>query len=153
MLTATPQHWTDLIAQERALTVLQAALRNRNLLPRGTILHGPVGVGKSSTAVLMARALLCTDPNEPLGCGKCESCECILQSGYSAHPDIDLTNAGANPSVETMQMLLGFGNEKPQRGATRVVIIDEAQHLTFEAWNAFQRTLDRQTNSYFIFVC
>ncbi len=68
--------WNDVVGQPRAISILQAVLKNPRYLQRGIILSGIVGVGKTTSAYLMAKALMCRGTN-PLGCGECPSCIAI----------------------------------------------------------------------------
>lgn len=122
-------------------------------MPRGFIFKGVRGVGKTTTAYIFARALMCTG-NDPLGCGKCPSCQFIDESGLEAHPDFVYTVGALEPGVDNARMLLERVNQPAsQMSKRRVTIIDEAHRLSREAWDAYLAPLEeKDTSSVFIFV-
>ena len=99
LIAQRPSNWLDVVGQQRGIDVLHAVLRNPNFLTRGIILYGPLGVGKTSVGYLTAQALLCTG-QDPLGCGKCPSCQTIEQDGIDDHPDFQEIDAAQTSGVE-----------------------------------------------------
>ena len=82
-ITYRPKSWNAVVGQDRAIRLLQTVLAHGKLLPRGFIFEGSYGSGKTSTAYLAARALMCRTPGS-LGCGTCESCQVIDKEGIEA---------------------------------------------------------------------
>ena len=157
LIAQRPNRWNKVVGQARSQTVLQAILTTGKFLPRGFIFRGVLGVGKTTTAYLFARALMCTG-TDPLGCGKCPSCSSIDENGLDSHPDfleVDAASLGKNGSIvsETIELLDRANQPPSQLSRRRVTIIDEAHRLSREAWDVFLKPLeDKDTTSIFIFV-
>jgi DNA polymerase-3 subunit gamma/tau len=144
--------WNDVVGQQRPIEVIQAVLRNAKFLQRGIILHGVVGVGKTTTAYLLARALMCTGQN-PLGCGECPSCLTIQTDGIDKHPDFIEIDGAVRSGVEAAREIVESTITMPILGKRRVTIVDEAHFLSGEAWGAYLKTLESgDVDSVFIFV-
>jgi DNA polymerase-3 subunit gamma/tau len=153
LIAQRPSHWNDVIGQTRALDVLQAALRNQRFLSRGIILHGVVGVGKTTSAYLAAKALMCTGEETLLGCGECPSCLLVQSDGIDKHPDFIEIDGAVKPGVEGARETIESTLTLPVLGKRRVTIIDEAHWLSPEAWSAYLKTLESgETDSIFLFV-
>jgi DNA polymerase-3 subunit gamma/tau len=127
-------------------------------MPRGYLFQGPVGVGKTTTAYLLARALMCTG-NDPLGCGKCSSCTFIdkagdIERGLNLASDFMEVDAASNSGVEHARNLMDVMNSPPSAmSKRRIIIIDEAHQLTKEAWDVYLKPTEaKDTTSIFIFV-
>jgi DNA polymerase III subunit gamma/tau len=151
LISQRPAHWSNVVGQQRAIDVLQAVLRNQNFLTRGIILYGVLGVGKTTTAYLMAKALMCAD--DPLGCGTCPSCTLIAESGIDQHPDFMEVDGAQKSGVEAARDIVEVTLSLPVLGKRKVSVIDEAQSLSPEAWGAYLKILEQgETESVFIFV-
>ncbi len=153
LLAQKPTEWNAIVGQTRAITVLQAILRNKHLMLRGFLFHGHLGVGKTVSAYLLARALMCSG-DDPSGCGKCDSCLSIIENGIDGHPDFKEIDAAEHSGVENARQLMElWGTQRPIMGKRRVTIIDEAHRLSPEAWDVFLKPLDQgDTTTMFIFV-
>src|SRR5271157_2682244 len=121
-----PTEWNAVVGQPRAITVLQAILNNKHLMLRGFLFHGILGVGKTVTAYLLARALMCSG-GEPLGgCGKCDSCVSIAENGIDGHPDFMEVDAAMYSGVDKARELMEqWGTQRPIMGKSRVIVLDE----------------------------
>lgn len=152
LISQRPQTWNDVVGQSRATEVLQAALRNEKFLSRGIILYGAVGVGKTTSAYLAAKALMCTGQNH-LGCGECPSCLLVQNDGIDKHPDFIEIDGAVKPGVEGARETIETTLTLPVLGKRRVTIVDEAHWLSAEAWSAYLKTLESgETDSVFLFV-
>lgn len=152
LISQRPAHWNDVVGQQRAIDVLQAVLRNQNFLTRGIILYGVLGVGKTTTAYLVAKALMCTG-QDPMGCGKCPSCMTIEESGIDGHADFMEIDGAQKSGVDAARETVETTTSLPVLGKRRVTIIDEAQFLSPEAWGAYLKILELgNTDAVFIFV-
>jgi len=152
LIAQRPAQWNDVVGQARAIKVLQSALRNERFLSRGIILHGVVGVGKTTSAYLAAKALMCTGQGH-LGCGECASCLLIQSDGIDKHPDFIEIDGAVKPGVEGARDTIESTLTLPVLGKRRVTIIDEAHWLSAEAWSAYLKTLESgDTDSVFLFV-
>jgi len=113
----------------------------RNALASGRIAHaylfaGPRGIGKTTTARLLARALLCPARNGAEPCGACDVCR------DTASVDVIEIDGASNRGIEEIRTLRENVKYAPARGRYKVYIIDEVHQLTEAAFNALLKTLE-----------
>lgn len=133
-----PQTFDDVVGQEPIVTTLKNAISQKRI-PQSFIFSGPRGVGKTSTARILAKALNCqkgptTDP-----CEKCISCAEIQQGNSLDVLEID---GASNRGIDEIRSLRETVKFKPVNGKTKIYIIDEVHMLTQEAFNALLKTLE-----------
>lgn len=152
-----PQKFVDITAQEHITRTLQNAIRTGRIA-HGYIFSGSRGVGKTTSARILAKALNCekilTDETyrnevaEP--CGVCESCR-DFDNGASLN--IYEFDAASNNSVDDVRLLRENVRYAPQKGKYKVYIIDEFHMLSTAAFNAFLKTLEEPPqHAIFIFA-
>jgi DNA polymerase-3 subunit gamma/tau len=152
LIAQRPAHWSSIVGQQRGIDVLHAVLRNPRFLTRGIILYGVLGVGKTTVAYLLAKALMCTG-TDPLGCGACASCLLVGESGIDQHPDFQEIDGAQKSGVEAARETVEVTLSLPVLGRRKVTVIDEAQFLSPEAWGSYLKVLEQgDTESVFVFV-
>ena len=152
LMACRPMAWAEIVGQDRAVSLLRCLLTVGRFLPRGFIFCGPWGVGKTSVAYIMSRALMCSGDN-PMGCRKCHSCLSVDKDGIEHCPDFYESDAASKPGVDDARHLMECMAQPPVLGRRRVTILDEAHRLSKEAWDVFLKPLEKpDTNSVFIFV-
>ena len=144
MHLALPRKWRprvfeDLVGQEAVARTLSNAIADGRVAS-AYLLTGPRGVGKTSTARMLARALNCDKGPTIKPCGECASCCEILERGESL--DVHEMDGASNRKIENARELIETVRYAPQRDRFRIAIIDEVHMLTTEAFNALLKTLE-----------
>jgi DNA polymerase III subunit gamma/tau len=152
LITQRPQHWNSVVGQDRAVRVLKAILNSDEFLLRGFIFEGIRGVGKTTTAYLAARALMCKG-NDFEGCDKCPSCKTIIENKIDAHPDFLEVDGASKAGVAEAREILVTTESLPVLGKRRIIMIDEAHCLSPEAWKVYLKPLEQpNTDAIFMFI-
>ncbi len=142
-----PQGFDDLIGQEPIMHILKNAI-SQSKISHAYIFSGPRGVGKTSTARILAKALNCKTGPTPSPCGVCESCVSITDGSSIDVTEID---GASNNSVDDIRDLRERVKYAPSGGKYKVYIIDEVHMLSTSAFNALLKTLE-EPPSHVIFV-
>src|SRR5262250_1457098 len=133
-----PQTFGDLVGQTHVTETLANAIRN-NRVAHAYIFSGARGVGKTTAARILAKALNCVKGPTPEPCGECDSCEEIA-AGTSL--DVIEIDAASNRGIDQIRELRDMVRYAPAVARTKVVILDETHMLTDEASNALLKTLE-----------
>jgi DNA polymerase III subunit gamma/tau len=135
---ARPIHWDEVVGQEHVKDVLRPALE-RGRIGHAYLFSGPRGVGKTTTARLIAMTVNCDDASAVKPCGVCESCKMVIAG---RHPDVLEIDAASNNSVDDVRDLREKVALQPMRGSNKVYILDEAHMMSKSAFNALLKTLE-----------
>jgi DNA polymerase-3 subunit gamma/tau len=133
-----PQTFRDLVGQTHVTETLANAIRN-NRVAHAYIFSGARGVGKTTAARILAKALNCVNGPTPEPCGECDSCKEIA-AGTSL--DVIEIDAASNRGIDQIRELREMVRYAPAASRSKVVILDEAHMLTGEASNALLKTLE-----------
>lgn len=131
--------FSQILGQEKAVGFLKKVLRG-DRIPHAYLFTGVNGVGKSTTAMALARAINCGTDISDEGCGDCVTCRQLASGNF---PDIiSLEPDGQNIKIEQIRELNRSLNFKPVSGKYRITVIDRAEMMTEEAANSFLKTLE-----------
>ena len=133
-----PATFDDLIGQEAVSQTLSLAL-DGNRLSHAYLFSGLRGSGKTSTARIFAKALLCERGETSHPCGVCAHC---VMSAENRHMDIIEMDAASNRGIDDIKDLIEHTKYKPSSARYKIFIIDEVHMLTPQAFNALLKTLE-----------
>jgi DNA polymerase III subunit gamma/tau len=133
-----PQKFSDLVGQEHVTDTLANAIR-KDRVAHAYIFSGARGVGKTTAARILAKALNCAKGPTAEPCGECDSCKEIAAGGSLDVIEID---AASNRGIDQIRELREMVRYAPAGSRNKVVILDEAHMLTGEASNALLKTLE-----------
>ena len=133
-----PSTLNDVIGQDVVIQILKNALSN-NKVCHAYMFSGPRGIGKTSIAKLLAKAVNCTNLEDGDACGKCENCVSINEGSC---PDIIEIDAASNNGVDEIREIKNKVNLVPNQLKYKVYIIDEVHMLSIGAFNALLKTLE-----------
>src|SRR5208283_1447720 len=133
-----PQSFGEVVGQDNLVRTIQNSLSSGRI-PHAFLFSGVRGVGKTTTARIIAKALNCRNPEGREPCNKCSSCVEIT-SGYSL--DVMEIDGASNRGIDNIRELKDTVAYMPLSGKYKVYIIDEVHMLTNEASNALLKTLE-----------
>ncbi|HTF99912.1 MAG TPA: DNA polymerase III subunit gamma/tau [Nitrospirota bacterium] len=133
-----PQVFEEVVGQGHITRTLQNAIVSGRLA-HAFLFSGPRGVGKTTTARILAKALNCVQGPTPTPCGKCDSC---LETAAGTSVDVIEIDGASNRGIEHIRELRETVKYAPVGGKYKVYVIDEVHMLTNEAFNALLKTLE-----------
>jgi DNA polymerase-3 subunit gamma/tau len=133
-----PQTFAELVGQQHVAQALAGAIAS-NRVGHAYLFTGARGVGKTSSARILAKALNCVNGPTSTPCNECDICR-----GISTGDDVDVLeiDGASNRGIDEMRQLRQNVNVRPSRARFKIYIIDEVHMLTKEAFNALLKTLE-----------
>jgi len=133
-----PGNFDEIIGQSHIVTTLKSALEKKRLA-HAYLFSGPRGVGKTSTARILAKALNCKNGPTLNPCQQCSSC---LEISQGRSLDVIEIDGASNRGIDEIRVLRENVKFPPVSGKFKIYIIDEVHMLTVEAFNALLKTLE-----------
>lgn len=134
-----PQIFSDLVGQEHIATTLTNAI-TKGRISQGYLFTGTRGIGKTSAARILAKALRCTNPIKPgIPCGKCQDC---IEVAEGRSIDVHEIDGASNNGVDAVREIRENAKFLPASGKYKIYIVDEVHMLTTAAFNALLKTLE-----------
>jgi DNA polymerase-3 subunit gamma/tau len=133
-----PQRFADMIGQEHVTRTLENAIKT-DRVHHAYLFCGVRGLGKTTAARILAKALVCETGPTPEPCNQCFQCKAI-NTGHSV--DVIEIDGASNNSVDDIRSLRDQVNYLPQSARRKIYIIDEVHMLTQQAFNALLKTLE-----------
>src|SRR6185503_6482474 len=133
-----PQTPSELLGQEHVVRALTGAIRE-NKLHHAFLFCGPRGTGKTATARILAKMVNCEQGPTAEPCGECEQCVAIREG---AHVDVVEIDAASHGGVDDARDLREKAPTAPMVGREKIYIIDEAQRLSLEAFDALLKLFE-----------
>lgn len=144
-----PQSFETVLGQEHVTVTLKNAII-RERIAHAYLLTGPRGVGKTTTARIIAKSINCLDPQDAEPCNQCVNCKAITAGQSIDFIEID---AASNRGIDEVRSLTESVRYSPVDMKYKVYIIDEVHMLTKESFNAFLKTLEEPPeHTIFIFA-
>ena len=144
-----PLNFEDIVGQDHITNTLKRAIE-KNRVAHSYIFSGTRGVGKTTTARILARALNCDKGPTPVPCGVCESCYSVIKGNSFDVLEIDGASNNGVDHIRELRDNIGYSS---MSGKYRIFVIDEVHMLTKGAFNALLKTLEEPPkNVIFIFA-
>jgi len=133
-----PETFEEVVGQPATARTLRNAIRLERVA-HAYLFAGPRGVGKTSMARILAKALCCSQGPTPVPCGQCDRCRSIQRGNDLDVVEID---AASNRGIDDIRALREKARVAPMQGQKKLYIVDEVHQLTSEAFNALLKILE-----------
>jgi DNA polymerase-3 subunit gamma/tau len=133
-----PKNFEDMVGQDHIAQTIRNAIEGKRI-SHAYLFTGTRGVGKTTSARILAKALNCKNGPTPIPCDACENCKAV-NAGSSL--DVLEIDGASNNSVDDIRELRENVNYAPMNGSYKIYVIDEVHMLTKNAFNALLKTLE-----------
>lgn len=146
-----PRRFGEVAGQRYTVAVLHAMCKRRTI-PSALLFHGTPGSGKTTSARIVAAALNCSAEPGPASvwpCGECPSCKGVINGTSLDVAEIDAASNGSVERIRELRTMVQYGTA----GQYRVVILDEAQSMSRDAYNALLKVLEEPPANTIFVLC
>lgn len=133
-----PYRLDDIVGQDRAKRLIGSWLRTGRM-PRSILISGETSAAKTTLARILARSMLCDEPDNGNCCGECKACKSFDDD---THPDYVEMNAAKDRGINDMRSLAQKVAIRPLLGKAKIIVLDEAHQITQPGWEAMLKTLE-----------
>ncbi len=133
-----PQKFSDVVGQDHITTTLKNAIKSGRL-HHAYLFTGARGIGKTTVARILAKALNCSSPSDAEPCGECQNCREITSGSLMDVQEID---GASNNSVDAVREISERVRYMPSSAKYKIYIVDEVHMLSTSAFNALLKTLE-----------
>lgn len=148
--TYRPQTFADMAETQPEVAKFFSKMLEQDNLGHIYLMVGSHGIGKTSTARILARAVNCEKPGAVVPCNECNSCKAILDGSFV---DVYELDAASNRGIDDVRALQEVIRLSPVLGRKKVYIIDEVHMLTTEAFNALLKTFEEPPAQRLFLLC
>ena len=135
-----PETFGEMVGQEHVTGPLMAALKN-DRVSHAYLFSGPRGCGKTTSARVLARSLICVNGPTPTPCGTCEPCVALARGG-PGHIDVIEIDAASHGGVDDARDLRERAFFSPVQARYKVYIVDEAHMVSAQGFNALLKLVE-----------
>ena len=133
-----PYKLDDIIGQQKAKKTIGAWVRTGRI-PRAILICGGFSAGKTTSARIIARSVLCQKPQDGSACGECRACKAF---DSETHPDYIEVDAASDRGIDSIRTLTQRLAMLPLQGKKKILVLDEAHAVTGPAFQAMLKTLE-----------
>ena len=133
-----PRTFSEMVGQQRTLSLLRAVLRGSGSLPSVFIFSGSAGSGKTTAARILAAQVNCENPSNGDACGTCKVCQDVAKGSSDALLEIDSAVFGNADNIRTLTELAELSTQYDYR----VIVLDECHALSKTAFNALLKVME-----------
>lgn len=141
-----PRNYDDVLGQEETIKTLKGFIKNQAGWRQSYLFAGPYGSGKTTLGRILARALLCSDPEEGMPCNKCSSCTAMMDGSHDSFIEVDAATNSGKSDVKKLLEDLAYTSFS---GSKKLYLFDEAHQLSKDALDALLKPMEENDKGTF----
>jgi DNA polymerase III subunit gamma/tau len=141
-----PRAYSDVLGQKVTINTLKGFIKSGAGWRQSYLFAGPYGSGKTTLGRIMARALLCSSPNEGEPCDECDSCKAMLEGSHDSFVEVDAATNSGKADVKKLLEELGYSSFS---GNKKLYLFDESHQLSKDALDALLKPMEENDRGSF----